>query len=305
MAESLLLYNPKSGSGAADRIAPQLLAILRERYPDIEAEATHGPGTAGAQVQQAAERGVRLVFVCGGDGTLLEALQGAVHREVALGILPLGTGNVVARELGVTLNPVAAARQLLSFAPQRIAVGVAEHPAQAGKSYFLAAAGAGLHAELMALPKTGTGRSRAHYFRQGARLALRPEAQSFQLRITMPDGTVRTEGASEVLVIRVRSFGGALKWWRPGPGLDSDALRIIFTRSHHRARLALYLGRCLLGFPAHSDSHVVSLLAREVECTAQTDIPAQLDGDTFGNLPVRFSSEPDALTLLMPSSKQP
>lgn len=305
MAESLLLYNPKSGSGGAIRLAPQLLNILRERYPDIEAEATRGPGTAGAQVQQAAERGVRLVFVCGGDGTLLEALQGAVHREVTLGILPLGTGNVVAREFGLTLNPVAAARQLLSFAPQRIAVGVAEHPGHAGKRYFLAAAGAGLHAELMALPKTGTGRSRAHYFRQGARLALRPEAQSFQLRITMPDGAVRTEGASEVLVIRVRSFGGALKWWRPGPGLASAALRIIFTRSHHRTRLALYLGRCLLGFPAHSDSHVVSLLAKAVDCTAQTDIPAQLDGDPFGYLPVYFSSEPDALTMLMPSSKQP
>ncbi|MBS1814543.1 MAG: hypothetical protein JSS87_06690 [Acidobacteria bacterium] len=305
MAHALLLYNPKSGSGAAGQLVPQLLAILRQHYPDIEAEATHAPASAGTQVQNAAERGVRHVFVCGGDGTLLEALQGAVHRDVTLGVLPLGTGNVVARELGLKLNPLRAAHQLLSFTARRIPVGVAEHLAETGKSYFLAAAGAGLHAELMAVPKTGTGRSRAHYFREGARLASRPQAQSFQLRIIMPDGTVRTEDASEVLVMRVRSFWGALKLWHPGLGLASDQLRIIFTRSHHRMRLAFYLGRCLLGFPAHTDEHVISLLVKELECSALTDIPAQLDGDPFGNLPVRFSSEPDALSLLMPSLSRP
>lgn len=298
MARALLLYNPRSGSGRGSILAPQLLNILSARYPGIEAEPTRAARSAGEQVRAAIERGVDTVFVCGGDGTLLDALQGAVGRDVTLAILPLGTGNVIARDLGLPLNPVAAAQRLLRYEVRVLPVGLASRAGT--ETAFLAAAGAGLHAQLMHLPKTGTGTSRAHYFRRGAQLALRENENAFHIRLTLPDGTVREEDVSEVIVARVRTFGGVLRLWKPGADLTKSYLRVIFTRSHHRMRLLWFLVKSVAGIRTHSDRHVVSIDVEKIECLSALPIHAQLDGEAYEYLPVTISTREGAIRMLMP-----
>lgn len=297
MSRALLLYNPRSGSGMGERLAPRLVEILRERYAEIEAEATRGAGTAGEQVRDAVARGVGTVFVCGGDGTLFEALQGAVGADVTLGVLPLGTGNVVARDLSLPLDAVAAASALLGYEKRLLPVGVASRDEQ-DDVFFLTAAGAGLHAELMHLPKTGGGASRAHYFREGLRLVMRGGEQSFRVRLTMCDAAVRDEDVSELIVARVGSFGGVLKLWKPGADLTSEHMRVVFTRSHHRLKLVWWLLKSVAGVKTQSDAHVVSVDVASVECVG--DPHAQVDGEAFGFLPVRFGVRREAIRMLMP-----
>ena len=67
----------------------------------VNAQYTTGPGTAGELVRRAIEQGADLILVAGGDGTINEALNGMVNSGVPLGILPAGTANVLATELGL------------------------------------------------------------------------------------------------------------------------------------------------------------------------------------------------------------
>ncbi len=305
MPSTLLLYNPKAGGGAVLRQLPSLLATLRLHFPDVESLATTGPASAGPQVAEAAEAGTQLVIVCGGDGTLFEALQGAVHRDVALAIIPFGTGNVIARDLGLSMKPVQAIEQLAQFEKRRVPVGTLARPGDASPTYFLTATGAGFHAELMSLPKPTASASRMHYFFQGLNLIRRNRVEDFDVRIGLPDGTEIALVASELLILRARSFGGILHRWRPGNALTRNDLLAILTRKHNRLGLFLFILRCLLGQAplagVESADNLIAVRATEILCTPRDyAIEAEADGEPFGILPLHISTVPEALTFLLP-----
>src|SRR5208283_4251374 len=95
----------------------------------------------------AIEAGCDAVFACGGDGTVFETLQGVAGSTAMMGVIPLGTGNVLAHDLGLAARPERAAAQILDFAPQTIALGRIQ---TVGRSrFFTVAAGVGVHAELL------------------------------------------------------------------------------------------------------------------------------------------------------------
>ena len=116
---TLLLYNPSAGRRRANRLrlVQQLAAVLQAKGFDCRCEATSAKGAAGAQAQAAIEQGTDAVFACGGDGTIHDVLQGVAGTGAALGILPLGSANALARELGIASSPLRAAQ---SFSPDRV-----------------------------------------------------------------------------------------------------------------------------------------------------------------------------------------
>src|SRR5262249_16751126 len=81
-----------------------------------------------------------LVIVCGGDGTINEVVGGMAHSRVPLAVLPAGTANVLAREIGLPLGVREAARAIASCRPQRLALGCVD------SRYFLLMAGIGFDA---------------------------------------------------------------------------------------------------------------------------------------------------------------
>lgn len=123
----LLLHNPVAGRDRAARTRELLAAaqIFREAGVEVELEATLAKGEGGRQAKNAFARGYDAIFACGGDGTVFDVLQGMVHgpEHVALGVLPLGTANVLAADLGLPDDIKAAARATLAFSPRRIAAG--------------------------------------------------------------------------------------------------------------------------------------------------------------------------------------
>ena len=120
--------------------------------------ATTHAGSAIQQVQEAAAKGFDTVISCGGDGTANEALNGIMRAcaartsvDVALGLVPLGSGNLLASDLGLPSDPVEAAKKLLTYQPREFRPGVVCSQGKNGpeKRYFLVAAGVGADAELM------------------------------------------------------------------------------------------------------------------------------------------------------------
>jgi diacylglycerol kinase (ATP) len=143
-----LIMNPASGDPSVDnqaQFAP-IWAALREAGIWAEAVETKAGESPAALARRAADTGYGLVIAAGGDGTASEVAKGLVNTETPLGILPLGTYNNMARNLGLPLELTAACQALARGRIRRIDVGLAND-----EHYFFEAAGVGLDVPLFPL----------------------------------------------------------------------------------------------------------------------------------------------------------
>jgi diacylglycerol kinase family enzyme len=103
MRRVALIYNPASGQHLSRRrlAMEQAIAVLRQSGVEAEIVETLSPGSAGPLAMEAVRRGCDAIIACGGDGTVHEVLQSLVGTDVALGVIPLGTANAHAADLGL------------------------------------------------------------------------------------------------------------------------------------------------------------------------------------------------------------
>lgn len=265
---------------------------------------TSAPGIARSLARAAVERGASLVLVCGGDGTLNEVINGIVPGEATLGILPGGTANLFARELGIPLNAVEAARSLALWSPRRIALGRATwsngRPADtpAERRFFLSVAGVGFDAYII----HKLSRSFANalgvvaYGCEALRQVLRYRFPVFSCRLE--DREVR---ATFAVVHRTERYAGWLRL-APGANIFADRFTVCLFKSPRRWRYFVYAAAIVTR--RHPRLGDVELLeTRRIECTAiESPAPVyfELDGELVGQLPATFEVVPNALTVLVP-----
>jgi len=154
MRRVALIYNPASGQHSTGRAfhIQNALAVLRKAGIEAEALETHAPGSGKSLALAAVRQGYDAVLACGGDGTVHEVLQSLVGTKVALGVVPLGTANALAQNLGLGRHPVKAVRALINAEPIELPVGCIffhDDNATQGWRYFTVAAGVGADALLM------------------------------------------------------------------------------------------------------------------------------------------------------------
>ena len=137
-----LIVNPTAGNGRAEKTLPRLEEVLRARGVPYDVRRTERPGHAAELAASIAAPGDTVAAV-GGDGTLLETAEGLVGTGAALGILPAGTGNDVAKTLRIPRDPVAAADFMLSHPPRPVDV------ASYNGKVFLNAAGVGFDVQVL------------------------------------------------------------------------------------------------------------------------------------------------------------
>ena len=313
MERALLLYNPESGLKSAKRVMQieRAAATLRAAGVQAEMEPTRGPKMAGEQARAAMTYGFDTVIACGGDGTIHDVLQGlAGTPQIAMGVLPLGTANALANDLGIPRDPEAAARQLLSYRPKRIAAGKIE--SQTGdyreERYFTVMSGVGPDAELIYRLSTGMKQRFGvmAYVVQAAWLYLRYHYAPFQVQYRdLGAGELRTETVAQVMAVRIDDFGGPLRRLARGAKLENNYLRLILFKKAIRVTYPAYLINVLVGLQ-YVVPGVELVDAHEVTCTplqqgTSRNIYSEADGELLGGLPVRISIVPNAFTLLMKS----
>lgn len=129
MSRTIIVFNPSSGSAAArgDDLPRRLAARLAEQGWTATAipfdMRRRRPGTWRARLEADLAAGAERVFVLGGDGTVLAVAEALIGRPVPLGIVPLGTANLLARDLGIPLEPDAAIEALIDAPARPIDVG--------------------------------------------------------------------------------------------------------------------------------------------------------------------------------------
>ncbi len=290
-----VVLNPTAG-GRRRRTLERLLVAAADRIGPVELTMTEGAGD-GERLAREAPADAGAVVSAGGDGTFNEVLNGLMQRPgppLPLGLLPLGTANVLARELGVPLDLEAAVAVL-----GRARLG-ALHPARftgqrhAGRS-FAVMLGAGFDGRIVArLPsrlKRHVGKS-AYAVEVLRELATLP---GHDYRVTIDGAIVR---AGSVVVTKSRYYGGgfvlAPEARATAPGLHVCLFEQPGRRAHARYLLATLAGR----IGRQPDFRVVP--ARRVVIEGPTGEPVQADGEVVGALPVTVTDPHEPWPIILP-----
>jgi diacylglycerol kinase (ATP) len=145
MTQAVVITNPHASR--ASRGLKYAVARLRAGGLDVEIAPTAEPGHGAELAQAAIDRGAEIIIAHGGDGTIMDIAPAMERTGRPLGILPAGTGNRLADNLGIPWDPEAAARVILEGHARDIDLG--EMRTGAGVRHFAVAAGCGFDAEIM------------------------------------------------------------------------------------------------------------------------------------------------------------
>jgi diacylglycerol kinase (ATP) len=287
--EALLIVNPAARGGRSAE--GQAVAAFGALGIAANVRRTTAPGDA-ARIA-AAEAGVDPVFVLGGDGTVMEVVGAVVGRGNSVGILPGGTGNQLARHLGIPLHVGRAVRALVDAGTATLDLGRLSE----GR-YFSLTAGFGLDAAMIAGadPRAKRRFGVAAYVWSAARAL--PGVQSFAVRVEA-DGQVFEREAALAMVANVGAVMDGRFGLGPGVTPDDGWLDVcVLSAAGLRDGVALAWRMARRDFRA--DPRMLFVRARQVRMTAPDGVPAQADGELLAAPILEATVVPGAARFLAP-----
>jgi len=291
-----VIYNPAAKGQKAERFRALLNVIAKE----ATLKQTTGPREARRLAAQAIAEGFETLVAAGGDGTLNEVLNGMGDvadgfDRARLGVLPLGTVNVFARELGIPLRPNSAWEVLRSGKETRLDLGQIDAGSmQSGeRSYFAQLAGAGLDARAIELVEWSLKKKIGPLAYIVAGLKAMRESNPV---LTVTAGNTVVTGQL-VLIGNGTLYGGTYRVF-PGARFDDGKLDVCIFPKVNWPRL-IRCG-CSIVFRRHlPESNVIRMQTAEFTLSGPTKSRFEIDGELAGQLPARFSVLPKALRVLI------
>ena len=306
MRRALLLYNPASGRHHNQRLRTieQVAQVLRNQGLEVLTSPTEAPGTAGHQASQACAAGIEIVFACGGDGTIHEVIQGLAFRpQTALGIIPLGTANALARHLRLSLDPVQAALQQLDFLPKTVPLGKVTYQTPAGENsrYFIVMAGAGTDGALVYnMLATGKHRlGRIMYYLRAAILFSHHRFQPFSVNATSAHLDT-TQSAISAMCVRVADLGGLFSPLIRNASIEDPHLTVSITEGPAHVSLPAWFAFSWVRLHRWNQyTRTSEVDSFHCSTAGPNPIQVQADGEHLGTIPMSASLIPNAIQLLM------
>ena len=301
MTRALLITNPVAARHDA-RALTAVRETLRRGGWSVEVAATAVPGDTRRFAERGRVEGFDALLSYGGDGTAMQVAAALAGTGIPLGLLPGGTGNVLARNLHLPGRPVAAARAILRRTPMAIDLGVVER--DDGPHYFAVCCGAGFDAALMLGTDTTSKRRwrRAAYVWAG--LAALPNVVSAVHRFVI-DGVETRLPAAMALVCNCADLMPPLLRMHPDIRPDDGVLDVVALRADGAwqsvtAMLELLVRR------GSARNQVWFARGRSIRIEVEgTPRPAQLDGDVVGTTPLDVRVMPGALTVFVDPATAP
>ncbi len=294
MKRALVIINPISGVRAQPGGAAEVALadrVLRQAGFDVQVTVTLGPGHATDVAGAAAASGTELVVAWGGDGTMNEVARALAFGPVALAIVPAGSGNGLARDLGVPLEADAALALAATGRRRRIDAG------EVNGQLFFNVAGVGLDARVAGVFADRKGRrGLSRYVQVGTRELLRYQAQSYDLEW---DGGASSGRKLFVALANSRQYGshGCIA---PAARLDDGRFDIVVVDDQPLWRVltrvpAFFSGTLTPGGGVHMSTFVRARIA------TSGALDVHLDGEpaTLAS-PLEIRVHPQALTVVGP-----
>lgn len=285
-SKTLILLNPAAHSDRARSLQDKIAALS----VGATLRVTDAPGQAGAWAHQAQAEGFDTVVAAGGDGTVNEVVNGLADSGLRFGILPVGTMNVFATELGIPANNLAEAWRIVEDGHTR-----AVDLPMANGARFVQLAGAGLDAAVVERTSIDSKRTLGplSYLLTLAQVAAGPAPR---LQVEPAEGVVR-EG-SFVLVGNGRFYGGPFVLFKDAR-LDDGLLDVLVFQNQSHWDLLRYVQA--IAFGQHAGLPDVEYFQTpQLRVTSAEDVPVEVDGELTGRLPYEFGFSDQKLTVLAP-----
>jgi len=286
----LVIFNPTAGRRRAHGLW-RVIDLLIGNGVRLDLVETNHAGHATELARAASAAGVRLVVAAGGDGTIAEVAGGLVGGTTALGLIPLGTANVLAHELGLSFAPAAIAAGLAFGRTRPLWPGLARSPGR--ERLFVQMLGVGFDAQVvhrLSLPlKRFLGKGA--YVVQSLREMVRYRHPVLRLRL---DG-VEVEAGSAI-VSKGRLYGGRYTL-APAATPGEPGFQVALFGHGGTAGVLLYGAALPLNLLPRAPG-LRLIRAREVELLG-TPVPAQADGDAAGHTPLTITDAPAPLRVVV------
>ncbi len=287
MTNVVIILNPAAGS-------PETIRDWQERVESITRgcpiRVTSHPGEAEALARRAVEEGFSRIVAAGGDGTVNHVANGLAGSNAALGLLPLGTVNVFAMELGLPLHNLELCWDIINGANMRLV----DLPSANGK-YFVQLAGVGLDAQVVKETSLALKRSFGplSYLISAAQIAARQPPRLF---IDSDNASV-SEG-SFVLIGNGRLYGGPFPFFKHAV-LDDGLFDVVVFKRLGYLEIIKYLQDVVFSSKIRAPE-IEYFQTRRLRITSEQDVPLELDGELAGNCPVDFQIQKKLLRVLVP-----
>jgi diacylglycerol kinase family enzyme len=288
-----IIVNPVAGARRPD-LLHDVIARLRRSGANVTLEETTGPGDAVWMAARTAMRGmVDVVVAAGGDGTINEVASGLRGESVPMGIIPLGTANVLAIELGLKSKAGEIADMLLAGPARLIGTGWVQD------RIFLMMVGIGFDGTVIHTVNPALKRcfGKGGVIWAGLKVWWRGPARKIRLVV---DG--HEKQAQWVVALNGRYFAGPYVLARDG-AIFEPGLRLFLFRKGGRFAFARYLIALGLGIVERL-SDVEVLQARHVTITSDVSVDVEVDGDARGALPLEIRQGTQFLRLVVPQAHQ-
>jgi len=287
VTDTIVILNPTAGN-------PETLRHWQESVESIARgcpiRITSHPGEAEALARRAVEDGFARVIAAGGDGTVNHVANALVGSNAALGLLPLGTVNVFAMELGLPLHNLELCWDIIKGTNVRLV----DLPSANGKR-FVQLAGVGLDAQVVKETSLAFKRSFGplSYLISAAQIAARQPPRLF-----IESNNAPVDEGSFVLIGNGRLYGGPFPFFKHAV-LDDGLLDVVLFKRLGYLEIIKYLQDVVFS----SDIHVPEIeyfQTQRLRITSEQDVPVEVDGELAGNCPVDFEIQPKALRVLAP-----
>jgi YegS/Rv2252/BmrU family lipid kinase len=276
-----VVWNPNAGSKVRGPLGGQSAESLQELFSTNGAQArvieTKSEDDAREVVQRLIKEGERLIVAAGGDGTIGLVANELLGRDVALGIIPLGSVMNIPRMLGLPRDVAEAARLLATPEPRTELVDVGE----ANGQLFYEAASVGLHAAMF---------NAAHQFDDGTwgspfralwmALRYRPGRMEIQL-----DGSAAIQTRALMAVVANGQYAGAAMTLAPDARLNDGQFDIRVFSRFSKAELLSHLASIMFGRRSYAP-RVETYRAAEVRITSHRPLPCRADSVDMGFTPI-------------------
>jgi len=286
----LVIYNPVAG-WRRPGLLEQVVAVLEEAGATVVIRRTATRGDAERFALAARDQGHDRLLVAGGDGTINEAVNALSGSALPLAIVPMGTANVLATEIGLAAEARAIAETALEGPVARIALG------QVNSRRFTLMAGVGFDAEVVRSvdPRVKQRLGKLAYVLATLKLLLRYRTPRY---VVHANG--RQFAVGSVVLANGRHYGGAFVC-APEARLDRPSLELCLLQAQGRRAIVRYALALALG-RLHRQHDVEIVATREALIEGLAGDPIQGDGDILGILPARIAIAPETLLLAVPDS---
>lgn len=285
-----VIDNATSGYGRR-RLAAQVLGLLQASGANVEGCGEPGKDAALARAAEAVRSGAYDAIVAvGGDGTIRHAASAVAGTDVPLGVIPLGTGNVLAHEIGLSRDPKSLAAALLSGPAVSMVAPVANG------EIFLLMAGAGFDGRVIQrLNPLAKGIFGKLAYAGPLLSALKGPADTLEVLL---DG--RPYRANWAVIAKARHYGGAFII-ADDADLQAPGLRAVLFNAPDRGALFASLLALASGRLA-SCRHVAVVGCSRAEVRGPEATPVQVDGDPFGGTPLVVDAQGHRVSLIVPAA---